>query len=892
MLPSLLLSKRQIFFLSSIVSCIYFFCATNLHAQCPASVTVTNTGPYTTGATINLNATASNASKFSWSGPNSFTSTLQNPTIASSTPAMSGTYNVTVTEALGPEVIAGGQFTTGTTIPATMITSYTNTTGGNTNGGYYVQADAGTNNYGNSGCVSGAPSAGGFFVANGANVATTTALEQTTIAVTSGKTYRFSIWVGNVFTSANTPIIDVYVNGVKQTTLTFASGCNWQNYTYDFIAASANATFKLVDTKTSGLGLGDVFGIDDVSVREVFVCSVVGSTAVSVMNPPAPGGIATGNMLWLKANTEVYSDAGVTAAANGGTVQQWSTQVGTDDATQTTAADKPLFYTGAATQGMNFNPALSFVSNDELHFPTNIGVTGTNAFTIIAVTKQTATGRLFGALSTANGGVNKSYEMNVASTIAAYATQNNIANANNVSTDNIPHIAATYRSGNTFGASANAATASTAINTVSFNNPQAYDLGSSYNNAPYFSGALSEFIIFNTALSTANLNQVSTYLALKYGITLDQVTAQNYTGADGTTVFWDGTTNNTYKNNIAGIARDDASALNQKQSKSVNAGLQPVIGNENTIATDNIANASTFSVDKSALVWGDNAGSVAAWTATGAPSGNRQIVARTWKTQETGTVGSVKVQIADNSGTNGLPAEVGTVYLLTDANGDFTAGATQTAMTLNGTNWEATIDLTTAQFFTFATKLTLCEAGTAAPTLSAITKVNNCPAATVDLTAIASTNLPSSTTLTWHNATPASTANKLTPTQAQTAPAGTYYAAFFDAVNTCYSGVSGNGAATTTTTAIVNGCTVALSLTKTGDKTTVTPGQNIIYTLTLTNASATTATNVKVQDQLPAGVTFVSATPSSGTYNAITGLWTLPSVATGSQTLTITVTAQ
>jgi uncharacterized repeat protein (TIGR01451 family) len=90
----------------------------------------------------------------------------------------------------------------------------------------------------------------------------------------------------------------------------------------------------------------------------------------------------------------------------------------------------------------------------------------------------------------------------------------------------------------------------------------------------------------------------------------------------------------------------------------------------------------------------------------------------------------------------------------------------------------------------------------------------------------------------------------------------------------------------------VNGCTVALSLTKTGDKTTVTPGQNIIYTLTLTNASATTATNVKVQDQLPAGVTFVSATPSSGTYNAITGLWTLPSVATGSQTLTITVTAQ
>src|SRR5262249_49546659 len=51
-------------------------------------------------------------------------------------------------------------------------------------------------------------------------------------------------------------------------------------------------------------------------------------------------------------------------------------------------------------------------------------------------------------------------------------------------------------------------------------------------------------------------------------------------------------------------------------------------------------------------------------------------------------------------------------------------------------------------------------------------------------------------------------------------------------------------------------------------------------TVTLTNAGADTATNVTVTDQLPAGLTFVSATPSQGAYNDITGLWTVGTVTT------------
>src|SRR5438067_933266 len=68
-------------------------------------------------------------------------------------------------------------------------------------------------------------------------------------------------------------------------------------------------------------------------------------------------------------------------------------------------------------------------------------------------------------------------------------------------------------------------------------------------------------------------------------------------------------------------------------------------------------------------------------------------------------------------------------------------------------------------------------------------------------------------------------------------------------------------------------------------------GSNIDFTITVTNAGPSNATGVQVTDQLPAGLTFVSATPSAGTYNSGTGVWNIGAVASGaSETLTITAT--
>ena len=85
---------------------------------------------------------------------------------------------------------------------------------------------------------------------------------------------------------------------------------------------------------------------------------------------------------------------------------------------------------------------------------------------------------------------------------------------------------------------------------------------------------------------------------------------------------------------------------------------------------------------------------------------------------------------------------------------------------------------------------------------------------------------------------------------------------------------------------------VDLSLGKTVNNASPKIGDAIIFTITITNNSLTTdATNVVVDDVLPVGLTFNSATPSIGSFSNVTGDWTIAILAANtSATLLLNVT--
>jgi uncharacterized repeat protein (TIGR01451 family)/fimbrial isopeptide formation D2 family protein len=79
-----------------------------------------------------------------------------------------------------------------------------------------------------------------------------------------------------------------------------------------------------------------------------------------------------------------------------------------------------------------------------------------------------------------------------------------------------------------------------------------------------------------------------------------------------------------------------------------------------------------------------------------------------------------------------------------------------------------------------------------------------------------------------------------------------------------------------------------LSLAKTVDVPRPAKNQIVTFTLTLHNSGPVAATTVKVVDVIPAALTYVGSTPSQGTYDSGSGLWTVNTVNNGaSATLTI-----
>ena len=105
----------------------------------PTAPTAGNNGPILAGMTLNLTASTVDDTTYSWTGPNAFTSTSQNPSIPNAPAAANGTYTVTVTDSNGCTA-AGSTTAAVTAMRVTSIAARSNnvyitwlTLGGTTN---------------------------------------------------------------------------------------------------------------------------------------------------------------------------------------------------------------------------------------------------------------------------------------------------------------------------------------------------------------------------------------------------------------------------------------------------------------------------------------------------------------------------------------------------------------------------------------------------------------------------------------------------------------------------------------------------------------------------------------------------------------------------------------
>lgn len=107
-------------------------------------------------------------------------------------------------------------------------------------------------------------------------------------------------------------------------------------------------------------------------------------------------------------------------------------------------------------------------------------------------------------------------------------------------------------------------------------------IGSFSNGDNDWLGGIGEVITFDSALSEADHDKVTMYLAMKYGLPYDGrdwATSSNrkdLTLSDGTTVVWPYSTEATYKKDVFGLVRDDASGLHRVIGGAADA-LYPVV---------------------------------------------------------------------------------------------------------------------------------------------------------------------------------------------------------------------------------------------------------------------------------------------------------------------------
>jgi hypothetical protein len=375
----------------------------------------------------------------------------------------------------------------------------------------------------------------------------------------------------------------------------------------------------------------------------------------------SPGGIAINNTMWLR------SDVGLTTA--GGIVSQWQELSGanvTGNFTVQSLTGTTNTQTGPALvdAGINFNPYIRFDgltnSLSSIHlFPGTSLVSNSNVtvFQVINLkggivwlkweTDQVgATGRL-GFENTA-GNIRFDFPKAVPATAGQNIGNINVLNKHSLATSYADATMSVNRldgANNTTLAIPGPGDFAAATDKIVIGNENLINLPAQVD--------IAEVIIYNTTLTVVQRNKIESYLAIKYGFTLDQAAANanDYTASDGT-ITWNRAANSAYSKDITGIGRDDASGLNQKQSKSINADALITLYNgdgylSTGVSPTNAGNNHNFVDDNNFLLVGDNGASIDLGPCT---FNGAKRMQRIWKTSKKNGTNDFPIHISVDVG--------------------------------------------------------------------------------------------------------------------------------------------------------------------------------------------------------------------------------------------------
>jgi len=138
-----------------------------------------------------------------------------------------------------------------------------------------------------------------------------------------------------------------------------------------------------------------------------------------------------------------------------------------------------------------------------------------------------------------------------------------------------------------------------------------------------------EILVFNTNLSTVDKQKVETYLSIKYGITINDISEKNYVSS-GNEIIWDSKKNKNYNFRITGIGRDNLFGLYQKQSK--NSEDDHLVVSLGQVQATNKQNNSTLN-HGSYMLWGDNNQDLSFKEVDLTSAHPKRDMKRMWKTQ-------------------------------------------------------------------------------------------------------------------------------------------------------------------------------------------------------------------------------------------------------------------